>query len=77
MYELKVGVPQGSCAGLVACLGYLSSLYDLPEVEGYADDNQLYLAFTPGKKMLKLMRLRTWKIVLKKLELGCLLTNLK
>jgi hypothetical protein len=54
VYKLKVGVPQGSCAGPVAFLGYLSSLYDvidrhLPEVGGYADDNQLYLAFTPGK----------------------------
>ena len=46
-YELKVGVPQGSCAGPVAFLGYLSSLYDvidkhLPEVGGYADDPTIF-----------------------------------
>ena len=51
-YKVRVGVPQGSCAGPVAFLGYLSSLYDviqehLPEVGGYADDNQLCLAFKP------------------------------
>jgi hypothetical protein len=51
-YKLKVGVPQGSCAGPVAFLGYLSSLYDIiekhiPHVGGYADDNQLYLEFQP------------------------------
>ena len=45
-YKVRVGVPQGSCAGPVAFLGYLSSLYDviqehLSEVGGYADDNQL------------------------------------
>ena len=54
-HSLKFGVPQGSCAGPVAFLGYLSSLYDiveqhLPSVGGYADDHQLYLAFKPGDK---------------------------
>ena len=29
MYSLKYGVPQGSCAGPVAFLGYLSSMYDI------------------------------------------------
>ena len=52
-YKLKFGVPQGSCAGPVVFLGYLSSLYDivqqhLPTVGGYADDHQLYIAFKPG-----------------------------
>ena len=47
-YKVRVGVPQGSCAGPVAFLGYLSSLYDvIAEVGGYADDNQLYLDFKP------------------------------
>ena len=54
-YGLKYGVPQGSCAGPVAFLGYISSLYDivdnhLPDVEGYADDHQLYLAFQPDSE---------------------------
>ena len=53
--DLKYGVPQGSCAGPVIFLGYLSSLYDviekhLPSVQvgGYADDHQLYLSYRPG-----------------------------
>ena len=55
MYSLKYGVPQGSCAGPVAFLGYLSSMYDivdkhLPMIGGYADDHQLYLAFNPGSQ---------------------------
>ena len=54
-HKLKYGVPQGSCAGPVIFLGYLSSLYDiiekhLPSVQvgGYADDHQLYLSYKPG-----------------------------
>ena len=55
MYSLKYGVPQGSCAGPVAFLGYLSSMYDivdkhLPVIGGYADDHQLYLAFNTGSQ---------------------------
>ena len=52
--KLKYGVPQGSCAGPVVFLGYLSSLYDiivkhLPVVNvgGYADDHQLYMSYRP------------------------------
>ena len=52
-YRLKYGVPQGSCAGPVVFLGYLSSLYDIierhaPSIAGYADDTQLYLSFNPS-----------------------------
>ena len=50
--DLKFGVPQGSCAGPVIFLSYLSSLYDTINnfdinVGGFADDNQLYLSFKP------------------------------
>ena len=52
-YELCCGVPQGSCAGPVMFLSYISSLYDVIDsfevnVCGYADDNQLYTAFEPS-----------------------------
>ena len=54
-HRLKYGVPQGSCAGPVVFLGYLTTLYDiirehLPDVQvgGYADDHQLYLSYKPG-----------------------------
>ena len=50
-------MPQGSCAGPVVFLGYLSSLYDtmkkhLPYVNvgGYADDHQLYISYNPNDK---------------------------
>ena len=52
-HDVKFGVPQGSCAGPVIFLSYLSSLYDVissldVDVGGYADDNQLYLSFKPS-----------------------------
>ena len=53
IYRLKYGMPQGSCAGPVVFLGYLSSPYDIierhaPSTAGYADDTQLYLSFNPS-----------------------------
>ena len=50
--SLKCGVPQGSCAGPVTFISYISSLYDVIDsfgvnVGGYADDTQLYLSFKP------------------------------
>ena len=52
-FELKCGVPQGSCAGPVTFLSYISSLYDVIHehdinVGGNADDNQLYISFKPS-----------------------------
>ncbi len=46
-------MPQGSCAGQVVFLVYLSSLYDIIDthatsIAGYADDTQLYLSFNPS-----------------------------
>ena len=57
VHSVKYGVPQGSYAGPIIFLGYLTSLYDIFErhfphvrVGGYADDHQLYLSYTPGVK---------------------------
>ncbi len=54
-FDVKYDVPQGSCAGQVIFLSYLSSLYDLiaqydVNVGGFADDNQLYKSFKPNSE---------------------------
>ena len=54
-FQVEYGVPQGSVAGPVTFLSYLSSPYELietylPDVGGFADDNQLYLAFQPTQQ---------------------------
>ncbi len=51
--ELSFGVPQGSCLGPVIFTQYASSLFEvvhqhLDGIHGYADDHQLYLAFSPN-----------------------------
>ena len=50
---LAQGVPQGSCLGLPLLTVYTSELFDivgrlLPSVHSYANDTQLYLAFSPN-----------------------------
>ena len=52
-FDLKCGVPQGSCLGPLLFTIYVSKLFQilkhhLPSVHTYADDTQLYLSFTPS-----------------------------
>jgi hypothetical protein len=51
-FELKNGVPQGSCLGPLLFVLYLSKLFQileghLPDAHTFADDNQLYVSFQP------------------------------
>ena len=52
-FPLAQGVPQGSCLGPLLFTVNTRDLFDsvgrhLPSVHSYADDTQLYLAFSPN-----------------------------
>ncbi|CAB4040736.1 Hypothetical predicted protein, partial [Paramuricea clavata] len=52
-FDMKYGVPQGSCLGPLLFILYTSKLFDviyhhLPTVHCFADDTELYLAFNPS-----------------------------
>ena len=52
-FNLRSGVPKGSCLGPVLFLLYAAGLFKiidrhLPNVHSYADDTQIYLSFRPN-----------------------------
>lgn len=53
-FDLRFGVPQGSCLGPLLFVVYASKLFEivqvhLPNAHCLADDTQLYLSFNPNK----------------------------
>ena len=69
-FDVRYGVPQGSCLWPLLFTMYAGKLFEviethLPDVLAYADDTQLYLSFNPDWMLFMMFR-----IVLRRLELG-------
>ena len=61
-FDLRFGVPQGSCLGPLLFVVYASKLFEivqdhLPNAHCFADDTQLYLSFDPNGPMDQAMAL--------------------
>ena len=55
-FQMKYGVPQGSCLGLLLFVIYASKLFEiierhLADVHTYADDTQLYISFNAASSV--------------------------
>ena len=54
-FDLRFGVPQGSCLGLLLFVVYASKFFEivhahLPDAHYFANDTQVYLSFNPNSR---------------------------
>ena len=80
--DLHYGVPQGSCLGPVLFTQYASTLFDviyrhLDHAHGYADDHQLYMAFSPNSLQSQESAIKCMEVCLNEVKLWMLSNKLK
>ena len=80
-FDLRFGVPQGSCLGPLLFVVYASKLFEivqdhLPNAHCFADDTQLYLSFGPNSFTdIKRWHWKPWSDSLVNYVNGCTWTN--
>jgi retron-type reverse transcriptase len=79
VFNLRSGVPQGSCLGPVLFILYVAGLFKiidkhLPNAHTYADDTQIYHLFRPDTSLSQDAALKSIETVLLTFVPGCFLT---
>ena len=81
-FNLHYGVPQGSCLGPLLFTIYSSKLFQiinskLPDVHAYADDTQLYLAFSPDNNTGQVQAIESMERCIEEIRTWMLTDKLK